>query len=292
MLRGLAGFVVFAALSAAAPSAQRASAPADLDKTLTLVGARLVEWYGRAQSIVSLETVLITPLGFDMSPTVPVRRLGYELRVAWDPATAGPGGFPEPTVLRQILSVNGRPPRETDDPGCMDPKPVSPEPLMMLLPEQRDDFAFTFAGNGRVDGRPAIMLDFRGVAAGKPDIAWTKECVSVSLPGRSRGRIWVDAATYDVLRLDERLVGLFEFDVPREFQRRGASPSMVIERADSSIRYRRVEFTDPPDSLMLPAEVETVTIFRGGDTQRTRISQRFSGYRRFIADARVLPPDE
>jgi hypothetical protein len=63
---------------------------------------------------------------------------------------------------------------------------------------------------------------------------------------------------------------------------------MVLERADSSIRYRRVEFNNPPDSLVLPAEVETVTVWRGGSTQRTRISQRFSGYRRFIADARVL----
>src|SRR5262245_12449995 len=173
MLRGVPVIVVFAALIAAAPSAQRASPP-DLDKTLALVGARVVEWYGRAQSIVSLETVLITPLNFDMSPTVPSRRLGYELRVAWDPVTAGPGALPEPTILRQILTVNGRPPRANDEPGCMDPKPVSPEPLMMLLPEQRDDFAFTFAGNGRVDGRSAIMLDFKGVAAGRPEITWTK----------------------------------------------------------------------------------------------------------------------
>jgi hypothetical protein len=63
---------------------------------------------------------------------------------------------------------------------------------------------------------------------------------------------------------------------------------MVVERADTSIRYRQVAFTDPPDTLMLPAEVETVTVIRGGAVQRTRISQRFSDYRRFIADARVV----
>ena len=40
---------------------------------------------------------------------------------------------------------------------------------------------------------------------------------------------------------------------------------------------------------MLPAEVDTVTVIRGGGIQRTRITQRFSDYRRFIADARVLP---
>ena len=288
MLRGVPAVILIAGLAAAAPAAQQA-APPDVQDTIVRVGRRVAEWYSRAQSIVSLETVVITPLGFDMSPALPARRLGYELRVAWDPVTAGPGTFPEPSILRQILTVNGRAARDTDEPGCMDPKPVTPEPLMMLLPEQRDDFAFTFAGTGRVDGRPVLMFDYKGVAAGTPDVAWTEECVSVSLPGRSRGRIWVDAATHDVLRLDEHLVGMFEFNVPREHQRRGATRSMVVERADSSIRYRRVEFTDPPDTLILPSEVETITVIRGGGTQRTRISQRFSGYRRFLADARVLP---
>ena len=288
MWRGSPVAILVASMAAASPAAQR-PAPPDVRETITRVGTRVAEWYGRAQSIVSLETVVITPLRFDMSPTVPARRLAYELRVAWDPAAGGPGAFPEPSILRQILTVNGRSPRPADEPGCMDPKPVSPEPLMMFLPEQRDDFAFTFAGTTRIDGRPAMMFDFKGVTPGAPDISWTEDCVSVSLPGRSRGRIWVDMATHDVLRLDERLVGLFEFDVPREHRRRGAAPNMVIERADSSIRYRRVAFTNPPDVLMLPAEVETITVIRGGAVQRTRITQRFSDYRRFIADARVLP---
>jgi hypothetical protein len=171
----------------------------------------------------------------------------------------------------------------------MDPKPVSPEPLMMFLPAEREAFVFRLAGEARMDGRPALILDYRGAAPGTPEVTWTKECVSVSLPGRSRGRVWVDPVTFDVLRLDEHLVGLFDFDVPREHQLRGGPRSMVIERADSSIRYRRVEFQDPAETLMLPAEVETVTVFRGGSVQRTRISQRFSGYRRFVADVRVLP---
>jgi hypothetical protein len=288
MLRPIPLALLLASIAAAAPAAQRPAAP-DVRDVIARVGARVAHWYGRAQSIVSLETVVITPLRFDMSPTVPARRLAYELRVAWDPVQAGPGAFPEPSILRQILTVNGRAPRPGDEPGCMDPKPVSPEPLMMFLPEERDDFAFTFAGTGRIDGRPVTMFDFKGVATRPPDISWTEECVSVSLPGRSRGRIWVDMATYDILRLDERLAGLFEFDVPREHRRRGAATNMVIERADSSIRYRRVEFTNPPDTLMLPAEVDTITIIRGGGVQRTRITQRFSEYRRFIADARVLP---
>jgi hypothetical protein len=107
MLRGVPIALVLATVAAASPAAQRPTSP-DVRDTIARVGARVAEWYGRAQSIVSLETVVITPLRFDLSPTVPARRLAYELRVAWDPVAQGPGRFPEPSILRQILTVNGR----------------------------------------------------------------------------------------------------------------------------------------------------------------------------------------
>ena len=276
-----------AALVVATPAAQ---APADLpvDELLTKVGERVVEWYARAQSIVSLETVSIQPLRSDLSPIDFPRRLAYELRVAWDPGRATPGLLPEATVLRDLISINGRPPRERDQPQCMDPKSVSPEPLAMLLPAKRGQFAFTVSGRTRAAGRSAVLIDYRGVAPGAPEINWTRECVSVSLPGRSRGRIWVDAETYDVLRYDEHLVGMFDFPVPREHQRRGASNRMTIERADSSIQFRRVGFTDPDETLMLPASVDTVQVVRGGGVQRTRITQRFTDHRRFLTEGRLV----
>jgi hypothetical protein len=276
-----------AALVVAAPAAQ---APADLpvDDLVTRVGERVVKWYARAQSVISLETVSIQPLRSDLSPVDFPRRLAYELRVAWDPGSAEPGLLPEATVLRDLISINGRPPRERDQPQCMDPKSVSPEPLAMLLPAKRGQFAFAVSGRTRVGGRPAVVIEYRGVAPGAPEITWTRECVSVSLPGRSRGRIWVDAETYDVLRYDEHLVGMFDFPVPREHQRRGASNRMTIERADSSIQFRRVAFTDPEETLMLPASVDTVQIVRGGGVQRTRITQRFTDYRRFLTEGRVV----
>jgi hypothetical protein len=280
--------LALAVIWAAAPAAQRRTSPIDVPDTLARVGARLVEWYSRAQSIVSEEAVLITPLRADLSSADFPRRLAYELRVAWDPDSTGPGALPEPSVLRQILTVNGRVPRDGDEPGCMDPKPITPEPLTMLLPAEREGFAFAYAGAGRVDGRAALMLDYKGVAPGTPDVQWTKECVSVSLPGRSRGRIWIDAATHDVLRLDQHLTGMFDFRVPREHQRRGGPTSMTIERADSSIRYRRVDFEQPAETLMLPVEVDTVTVVRNGGFQRTRITQRFSGFKRFLGDARIV----
>jgi hypothetical protein len=235
----------------------------------------------------STEQVWIQPLRADMTPLDVPRRLTFELRVEWDPGRAGPGGSPVPNVLRQPVRVNGRLPAGGDE-GCLDPKPVSPEPLAMLLPARLGESEFTPAGTARIDGRAALVIDYRGLASLPEEITWTDECVTLNLPGRSRGRIWIDAETYDVLRLDDGLVGTFSFEVPREHVRRGAARSMVVERADSTIRYRRVAFTDPDETLLLPASIESVTVIRGGSTQRTRITQRFSDYRRFLTEGRVV----
>lgn len=258
--------------------------PIRLVDALERVGQRVERWYARAQTVVSREAVSIQPLRADYTPVDFPRRLVFELRVAWDPER----GPLEAAVMRQVVSVNGRSPRANDRAGCMDPKPVSPETLTMLLPARRAESEFSLAGQGRVDRRPALMIDYRGLASLPPTIQWTTECVTVSLPGRSRGRIWIDAETYDVIRLDDRLVGSFEFDVPHEHVRRGAAPSMIVERAESSIRYKPVKFADPVETLMLPSSIDSVAVIRGAGIQRVRISQRFTDHRRFLTDGRLV----
>jgi hypothetical protein len=272
----------------AAQGEREAVPQGELQKTLALVGQRVESWYGRAQSVVSRETVVIQPLRSDSTPTDIPRRLVFELRVGWETDPERPDGPAVASVLRQPVSVGGRPARPGQDSGCMDPKPVSPEPLAMLLPDRLSESEFSAAGLGREDRRAALMIDFRGVVVAPPSITWTGECVSVSLPGRSRGRVWVDAATYDVLRIDDRLVGSFTLEVPRDQVRRGAAPTMVIERAESSIRYRRVEFQNPREALMLPASIDTHTVIRGVTTRRVRMTQRFSDYRRFLTGGRIV----
>jgi hypothetical protein len=285
--RTSAWVVLVAGFATVLPAAGQPEPAADLAAILTRVGQRVEQYYARAQSLIARETVRIQPLEADLTPAGFGRRLAYELRVAWDPQHT-PGTLPEATVLREILTVNGRPPRESDEPGCMDPKPVTPEPLGMLLASQRGDYTFSLAGTRKIDGRAAVMIDYKPLAVGEAEIRWTEKCVTISLPGRSRGRIWIDAATDEVLRLDDHLVGLFEFRVPEKQVRLGALSHMVIERADTSIRYKPVEFEDPDESLMLPASIETVTVIRGSGEPRVRITQRFSEYRRFLTGGRLV----
>jgi len=170
----------------------------------------------------------------------------------------------------------------------MDPRAVSQEPLSVFLPTRRGQFAFSQAGAARTDGRAAFLLDYRDASGKKPDIQWRDDCVSFDVPEKTRGRAWIDAETGDVLRLDERLVGQFDIPVPRAKQQTGVSSSMTIERVDTSIRYRKVTFSDPDETLLLPSSIETLSIARNAGTPRLRMTQTFSDYKRFVTNSRIV----
>ena len=66
--------------------------------------------------------------------------------------------------------------------------------------------------------------------------------------------------------------------------------SWTMERWDSSIRFKRVRFQDPEETLVLPVESSTLQITRGAGTPRLRTSTQYHAYRRFITGGRVVPP--
>ena len=174
----------------------------------------------------------------------------------------------------------------------MDPKEVSPEPLEMLLGTHRGDYVFKLAGEGRVDHRAARMIDYRSVEQGKPQMTWQRaDCFTISLPGVTEGRVWVDAESADVLRLDQRLSHLVDLNVPRvprEHRSAFMPVSMVVDRADQSIRYKRISFHNPEETLTLPVLIESLTVIRNSGVPRLRTTQQFSDYRRFVTDARIV----
>ena len=286
---GGAAAAVFAVLAGCALAAAQQPSGGEVEQTLGRIASRVEEYYSRAQSILARETVRIERQQRDMSTVGRVRRLVYELTIEWKPPSDDTQAG-EANVVRQLVSVDGRPPKKGDDDACMDPEPVTPEPMMMLLPTKQADYAFTMAGSGRTDGRRALMVDYKARAKGKAEITWKETCVSVSLPGWSRGRVWVDPATHDVLRLDEQLVGMFEFPVPREKTYSGGPMALTVERSDSSIRYQTVSFRGPDETLMLPRSIETLSVWRNAPVPRVRVTQTFTDYRRFLGDSRILPP--
>ncbi|NOT43001.1 MAG: hypothetical protein HOP14_00175 [Acidobacteria bacterium] len=268
-------------LLTARPAASQQTARPGLGEVLDRAAERVQAYFERARSLMAREVVLIHSMRQDLNPIGRARQLEYDVRLDWEPGAADGA-----QVSRELRRVNGRPPRPADEQACLDLRTLAGEPLTMLLPEQQPDYAFAFDDERPADG--TIVLTYRDIRAGAVDVTWRGDCVSVSLPGHTSGRLWLDGSTFDVLRFDERLDGQFEVEEPRERARGRRAARMVVERADTSIRYRRVRFTDPDEVVLLPASIESLTVVRGSGAPVVHRSQELSDYRRFLAEGRIV----
>jgi hypothetical protein len=274
--------------AAAAPQAEP-----ELATLLEAVADRIASYYDRAQQVVCTETSTVQPIDRQWSPQGFARTVESELRLELEAADGD--ALPDVRIVRDIRLVNGRLPRESDRTSrssCTDPNPLSPEPLAFLLPPERDAYRFTSLRHGRERDRPALILDFRSVdRTSRPELIEDErgrdDCFDWKGPLATRGRVWVDAETYDVLRIDRGLPGPVDVRVPDLLQRRYRfDPYLVIDRDDVSMRFTPVVFTDPDEVLLLPETIDSITVLRSG-LQSTRRTERFSEYRRFLTGARI-----
>jgi hypothetical protein len=222
------------------------------------------------------------------------RTVESELRLSWEAPTEDETPATEAQTLRRLLKVNGREPRKNDWNNCTSPEQQSsePQPLSLLLPGKRADYAFTLAGPTRLDGRDAVMIDYRlltDVSVQSETVNGRDDCISFQLEGGLRGRLWIDAETFDVLRLDQRLSEMVEIPLPREVTRRSSSPrSWTMERWDTSIRFKPVTFENPDETLVLPASLSSLRVTRGSGTPRLRTMTDYKNYQRFLTAGRVV----
>jgi len=280
------------ALVLAAMTATAAQVPPDVDTLLVRVGERIAEFYRRASNVICIETSTVQPVDLSYSPYGFVRTVESELRVEADNGQA-PG---EAAILRKVRKVNGRVPREKDKKdraGCTDPNPLSSEPLAFLLPAHRSEYQFGAAKIAKDRDRTALVIGFASVnRRSKPELiedpGGHDDCFDWSGHIASRGRVWVDAENYDVVRVERGLGGPVDVRVPLLIQRRHHLEGwVVIIRDDVTIRYKTVAFSEPDEVLLLPESIHSFTMVRGG-LQSTRRTQTFSDYKRFVAGGRVL----
>lgn len=270
------------------------SATFDVGAVLERASVRVTEYFARAQAIVCLEKVSLQRLGAGFGADGPARQVESELRVTWEPSPENPTPK-EARTVRQVIRVNGSAPRKKDYNNCTTPEQNAEEeqPLSILLPQQRADYTFTAAGRGKIDGRDAMIVAFREVKKPTVDVSLVEDnedCISFDIEGGMQGKIWIDAETHDVLRLDRLLTGLVEIPLPKKVTRRGGTMFWTMERWDSSIRFKRVAFDDPQETLILPVSSTTLQVTRGSGTPRLRTMTQYLAYRRFLTGARVLPP--
>lgn len=281
--------------AAAVPRAeQRApAAPApDVVATLERASARVKDFFERAQSLVCTERVHVQPLSYGLSGDGFGRVVESELRVSWD---GDAGGASEARAMRQVMKVNGHKPRKNDRNNCTTPERHDTEPqvLSMLLPDERDDYTWSVAGPATIDGRRALLLDFREKEPLSLEVTVQdddEDCLTYTIRGGLRGRMWLDAESHDVMRLDQHLTGQANAPMPRVLQRRpGASPTMTVERFDTSYRFKRMRFENPEETLVLPVSSTSLRITQGGGTPRMRVTTEYRDYHRFLTGGRLVP---
>jgi hypothetical protein len=272
-----------------------AQAPPDIDALLVRVSQRIAEYYKRAQNVICTEKTTVQPVGRDFAPAGFARVTEYELRVETD-AVADGDDSPEPKVVRQLFRVNGRSPREKDQKdraGCTDANPLSTEPLTFLLPAHRSEYTFVSRGLGKGKDSSTLIIEFTSSKPeGKGELAEDPrghaDCFTWSLPVVMKGRVWVDAKNYDVVRIEQRMAALADIAVPAKLARRHNLADMVIvERHDTTIRYKTIPFHEPDEAMHLPESIDTIVIVRGG-LESIRSRQTFSDYRRFMTEGRVV----
>jgi hypothetical protein len=272
-------------------TAVRGQAPSSIEQLLTRVEQRLQDFYKRAQSVVCIERSIVQPIGYNYSPEGFTRTVESELRIQADDA---PGEGPK--VIRLARKVNGRLPRESDKKersGCTDPEPLSIDALAFLLPDNRETYQFALAGSAYDRGRFTLLIDFettnrRSKAELIEDKGGHDDCFDWSGHVATQGRIWVDANTYDVLRVERHLRGPVDVNVPARIQRKHHLGTWVtLSREDVTTRYRTVTFEEPGEVFLVPESIESVLMVQGG-LQSTRRSQTYSDYKRFTTAGRVV----
>jgi hypothetical protein len=285
----------FAALLVARPSAQAPAPQADFADTLTRVSRYVESYYARARSLMVEETVMVQPVRADMTPDGFARWLVYDLRFEWNPD--GENDKAKVQVVRELLRANNRPAKPDSEPKCLDPAPVTPEPLEFLLPERHGEYRFSSGVPTVMGGRAAILLEYSPRSSGVPSATvdpkgtGDKDCVSLDVPRRARGRVWVDPETAAVLRVDESLLGPTEIRLPKELLGRpgwGNGLYLTLSRSDSTVRYSPVTFSDPEETLMLPTTIENSWLTIAGSIRGVRMTQQYRNYRRFLTASRIV----
>lgn len=260
----------------AAPS--RAQSSGDLASILAGLADRTQQYYDRFISIICTETVTTQDLRFNLTSVGGPRITVYELSVVKNAQTNGAAEF---RVERTLQSVNGRPARTNQRAGCTDPKTGTPEPLGFLLAANQSRYRFSI-GEARGGPPGTHALDFIDSPPERVRVKWEGNCFEAE-GGGHQGRVWFDPATYDVFQVDLRLSNPFLIPFPNGYF--GIQPSIRVEKSEITLRFSRVEFQQPDESVLLPESIDTLHVLRG--VPSLRIHQKLANYRRFLTKAEI-----
>ena len=139
------------------------------------------------------------------------------------------------------------------------------------LDEVPEAFDFRIAGEGRIDGRDAWIVE------GTPRPGYHARSSLAKLFPKFRGTLWIDKADYQWVKTEAEVTG----DI---------SWGLFVARLNKGARLD-VEMTRVNDEVWLPKRIEAKASARVALVKKYRIEAdtSFSNYRKFQVESRVVP---
>ncbi len=284
-------FLLVLALAACAPAraqGPRAEPAKDerLERILDKVGEGVARYQSGLFSIAFTETLRREELREDMTAKKS-KEYVFDSVVLREALSADEEDY-YPRLARRLKTIDGKPSKKRLGPEIN----FAVTSLSFLLPEGRGPLQFTLEGEEAEAGRKLYRIRILSPGEGEPRVEWKSRVVGFRfrVVAPYVYMIWVDAETFDVLRLESHLAAPFEFDGPRAFGfgRLGPTPHFKYAAQDYLVRFRRQQFKDPEQTLLVPEYAEWVTVIEGASKPRTRATLRLSNYRRYRSDVKII----
>jgi hypothetical protein len=273
-------------VAALARQAKAARADERLPEILARVGQSVERYHTGLFGLAFVEVLRLEELRGDMTPKRS-REYVFESVVLREALSQAEGDY-YADVVRRLKSVDGRAPKKGDD-AEQDTLKAYGDVLNFLLPAEQKLYEFSLDGEESLAGRAAFrVVMLRHPDEREPSVEWQGHSFRVHMP--MRWTFWVDAESFDVLRVESRLEAPFEFESP--LGRFGSARKIRYERQDYAVSFRRVQLKDPDETRLVPDSAEWVTIIEGASHPRTRGTIRFSDYKRFRSDVKVIEDSE
>ena len=284
----LASLLTCACVDVCARQAQTPRADGRLQNILARVGEGVERYHAGLFGLAFTETVTVEELREDMTPKK-TREFVFASLVLREDLSKAEGDYYAETV-RRLKTVDGRAAKKNDEAERFAAGTYA-EALNFLLPREQKLYEFKLAGEETFEGRRALRVELSRPGEGEPRVEWKGNSFRV-VSAPTNWTFWVDADTFDVLRIESHLASPFEFESPRLFKAFGPKTKFKYARNDYAVTFRRVQLKDPNETRLVPDSSETIGVIEGASRPRTRRTTRFSDYRRFRSDVKIIEDSE
>jgi hypothetical protein len=257
------------------------------------VRERVTRYYSELQKVAWADSVRQETLKKDGTPKHKPEEFAFDSIVKLQQPAAEDTAVP--FYVREVNELRirrGKPVKkgtviEPTDPGYLGIGAIA---FLMLNDSRRDNYTFAYAGQGDLEGRRTVVLNVTTPQKTTPRVEFDNKFVGFGIRYHfeifnvqyTKGRIWVDADTYDVVRMEWRS-DPFNFEYKRD--------TYTHERA-MTLRFHSVSFENSGQKVLVPESSEFVTTITGIDAPTHRTFHSFGNYKRFAGDVKVTPLGE